>query len=275
MTLLEALASSLAATVRDVLPIALVIVVAQVFVLRRSVPDVGRVVLGFVYVVAGLAVFLVGLELGLFPLGQKMARQLASPAFLQLAPAAAGHAAPWHAYGWTYLFAFSIGFSATIAEPALIAVALKANQVSGGTINVWGLRVAVAIGAGIGVALGTLRIVTGVSLPHFMLAGYCFVVIQTWLAPRQIVPLAFDSGGVTTSTVTVPLVTALGLGLAEQIPSRDPLVDGFGLIALAVLFPMITVMGYAQLAHFWTARARRPSPPPTASPSSPPSPEAA
>ncbi len=144
---------------------------------------------------------------------------------------------------------------ASIAEPSLIAVALKANEVSGGTIGVWGLRTAVAVGVAIGVGLGTFRIVTGIPLPYFIVAGYVIVVLQTARAERAIVPLAYDTGGVTTSTVTVPLVTALGLGLATGIPGRSPLIDGFGLIAFASLFPMITVMGYAQ-ASAWRRRRR-------------------
>ncbi|MEX0641809.1 MAG: DUF1538 domain-containing protein [Pirellulales bacterium] len=257
MTLLTALTVSLASTLRDVLPIALVVVVFQLFVLRRPIANWQRVVRGFLFVTLGLAVFLVGLEVALFPLGEAMAEQLASAELvgrdLAMAP---GALLPWYRYHWVFLFAFAIGFSATIAEPALLAVAIKAHQVSGGTIHVWGLRAAVAIGSGIGVTLGTFRIVTGLPLPYFIMAGYLIVVVQTYFAPRQIVPLAYDSGGVTTSTVTVPLVVALGLGLAAQIPGRNPLADGFGMIALAVLFPMITVMGYAQLAESWNARGR-------------------
>ncbi len=256
MTLLVALLSSLTSTLRDVLPIAAVIIAFQVFVLRRPIANWRRVACGFLFVTLGLAVFLVGLETALFPLGETMARQLASGPIVGQEPGAQPDVVlPWFRYHWAYLFAFAIGFSATIAEPALLAVAIKAHQVSGGTIHVWGLRVAVAIGSGIGVTLGTLRIVTGLPLPYFIMAGYLIVVVQTFFAPRQIVPLAYDSGGVTTSTVTVPLVVALGLGLAAQIPGRDPLAEGFGMIALAVLFPMITVMGYAQLAQWSNARA--------------------
>jgi hypothetical protein len=134
---------------------------------------------------------------------------------------------------------------------------MKAASVSGGTITVWGLRIAVAIGVAIGIALGTFRIVTGTPIHWYIIAGYVLVVIQTAYAPRVIVPLAYDSGGVTTSTVTVPLVAALGLGLASTIPGRNPLIDGFGLIAFASLFPMMTVMGYAQLGRWWARSARR------------------
>lgn len=254
MTFLWTVVWSFAATLRDVLPISVVILFFQVLVLRRPIANRQRVLGGFLCVTLGLAVFLGGLEIALFPLGEAMARQLASPA---LVPVDHSGVAPWYGYYWTYLFAFTIGFSATIAEPALLAVAIKANQASGGTIHIWGLRSAVAIGSGIGVALGAFRIVTGLPLPYFLLTGYLFVIVQTYFAPRQIIPLAYDSGGVTTSTVTVPLVTALGLGLAAQIPGRNPLADGFGMIALAVLFPMITVLGYAQIAKSMNERQLR------------------
>jgi len=163
----------------------------------------------------------------------------------------------WSDYFWVYVFAAAIGFATTVAEPALIAVALKANQVSGGTITVNGLRFAVAVGVAAGVALGTFRIVTGTPLHWYIISGYIIVIIQTTVAPRAIIPLAYDSGGVTTSTVTVPLVAALGLGLAETIPGRSPMIDGFGLIAFASLFPMITVMAYAQISEWRTRRVHK------------------
>jgi hypothetical protein len=163
----------------------------------------------------------------------------------------------WDSYKWVYLFAAAIGFATTIAEPALIAVAIKAQLVSGGAITVWGLRVAVAIGVAAGIALGTFRIVTGTPLHYYIIAGYIVVVIQTMFAPRIIIALAYDSGGVTTSTVTVPLVTALGLGLASTIPGRSALLDGFGLIAFASLFPIMAVMAYAQLSEWWQPRSLR------------------
>jgi hypothetical protein len=147
-----------------------------------------------------------------------------------------------------YLFACAIGFSTTLAEPALIAVSMKANTVSGGAIGVSGLRVAVAIGVGIGVGLGCYRIIAGLPLHYFIAAGYLVVILQTTVAPKLIVPLAYDSGGVTTSTVTVPLITALGLGLSEAVPGRSALLDGFGLVAFASLFPIISVLAYGQLA---------------------------
>jgi len=161
----------------------------------------------------------------------------------------------WWAYGWIYLFAALIGFATTIAEPALIAVAYKANQVSGGTINQWGLRLVVALGVAVGIALGTFRIITGTPLFLYIAAGYLIVIVQTIFAPKMIIPLAYDSGGVTTSTVTVPIVAALGLGLSATSPGRNPAIDGFGLIAFASLFPIITVMAYVQIGQWW-ARQR-------------------
>ncbi|MFA0708594.1 DUF1538 domain-containing protein, partial [Vibrio sp. 10N.222.48.A3] len=166
-----------------------------------------------------------------------------------------GLALVWFDYYWVYLFAFCIGFSTTIAEPSLIAVAIKANQVSGGSISVNGLRISVALGVAIGISLGSYRIVAGDPIHYYIIAGYVIVVIQTFYAPKLIIPLAYDSGGVTTSTVTVPLVTALGLGLASTVPGRNPVIDGFGLIAFASLFPIISVMGYAQITQ-WLNRSQ-------------------
>ncbi|NKB80783.1 MAG: DUF1538 domain-containing protein [Nitrospirales bacterium] len=247
--------TTLWSTVTDVLPIATIIFVFQLFVLRRPVPNLGRVLLGFFYVLVRLAFFLQGLEVALFPLGKLMAKQLTDPVFIS----GIGHTAllvteqSWSQYKWVYAFAFAIGFATTIAEPALLAVALKAHEVSGGAIGVWGLRVAVALGVAVGIALGTFRIVTGTPLHWYIIAGYVLVIVQTFFAPKMIIALAYDSGGVTTSTVTVPLVAALGLGLASTIPGRNPVFDGFGLIAFASLFPMITVMAYAQISE-WRAQ---------------------
>lgn len=238
-------------TARDVLPIVAIIIGFQLFVLRRKIPNQRNVLIGFVYVLLGLALFLMGLEQALFPIGKIMARQLTDPAFIGEGVSAS---VTWMSYYWVYIFALAIGFSCTIAEPALLAVAIKANEVSAGAIGVTGLRVAVAIGAALGIALGAWRIVVGAPLHYFIIAGYVVVIIQTAFAPRMIIALAYDSGGVTTSTVTVPLVAALGLGLAENVPGRSVLIDGFGMIALTCLFPIMTVMGYAQLADF---RARR------------------
>lgn len=248
---------TLLATVRDVLPIAAILIGFQLLVIRKPLVNARQIAIGFVYVIIGLSLFLLGLETALFPLGRVMAEQLTAPAFITGAGATVAELEQplqWHAYGWVYAFAFAIGFSTAIAEPSLIAVAMKANQVSGGTISVWGLRLAVACGVAVGITLGTFRIIIGAPIHYFIIGGYVVVVLQTFFAPRMIVPLAYDSGGVSTSTVTVPLVAALGLGLAETVPGRSPLIDGFGLIAFACLFPIITVMAYAQISEY---RARR------------------
>ena len=244
----------LLATCRDVLPIIILITVFQLLVLRQRIPHLRRLVVGGVYVVIGLALFLAGLEKALFPLGKIMATQLSDPVFVYGTEEVVG-VADWKAYGWVYLFAAMIGFATTIAEPSLIAVAYKANEVSAGTVSQWGLRITVALGVAFGISLGTFRIVTGTPLYLYILAGYMIVIVQTVFAPKSIIALAYDSGGVTTSTVTVPLVAALGLGLSATVPGRNPALDGFGLIAFASLFPIITVMGYAQLMYWRTKRS--------------------
>jgi len=251
--------ATLLSTSGDVLPIIIFIGLFQVFVIRRPLKNLRRLLAGLAFTILGLGLFLIGLEQALFPLGRLMAQQLTDPAFL--AGGSDAVVTDWRAYTWVYVFAFAIGFATTIAEPALLAVAMKASETSGGAIHVWGLRVAVAIGVAVGVSLGCFRIITGLPLQAFILVGYILVVIQTIWAPRIIIPLAYDSGGVTTSTVTVPLVTALGLGLAETVPGRSPLLDGFGLVAFASLFPIIAVMSYAQLSalkdRFDTSRKKR------------------
>jgi len=229
-------------TALDVLPIVIFIFGFQTLVLRKPLPHFRRLLAGLAFVIIGLGLFLIGLEMALFPLGREMAGQLTSPEAL------VGAVGDWRSYMWVYFFALAIGFATTIAEPALLAVSMKAHDVSGGAISVWGLRVAVALGVAVGVALGSYRIVTGLPLQNFIMVGYAIVVVQTIWAPKLIIPLAYDSGGVTTSTVTVPLITALGLGLAETIPGRSPLLDGFGLVAFASLFPIIAVLSYAQLS---------------------------
>lgn len=243
-------------TLRDVLPIVAILIGFQVLLLRRPIPNLKRTLLGLVYVLLGLALFLEGLEQALFPLGRLMAEQLTASDFIYGEGGVLASVPDWRDYMWVYVFGAAIGFATTIAEPSLIAVAMKAEQVSGGTVSIWGLRIAVAIGVAIGIALGTFRIVTGTPLHWYIIAGYVFVVIQTAYAPKAIIPLAYDTGGVTTSTVTVPLVAALGLGLASTIPGRSPVLDGFGLIAFASLFPIITVMGYAQLGRWQAHRAQ-------------------
>ena len=237
------------ATLRDVFPILVVIIFFQIVVLKQPIPHLKKVILGGIYVVIGLALFLMGLEKALFPVGQIMATQLSDPEFLGTT---LGGPSDWRSYYWIYIFAALIGFSTTIAEPSLIAVAIKADEVSAGTISQIGLRVTVALGVAFALALGTFRIVTGTSLFVYIMAGYIIVIIQTFFAPKKLIALAYDSGGVTTSTVTVPLVAALGLGLSSSVPGRNPAIDGFGLIAFASLFPIITVLGYAQIMELKT-----------------------
>ena len=220
--------------IKDILPILFVVFFFQLVIIKKPVPHLHKIALGILFVIIGLYSFLVGLEMGLFPLGESMALQLTQMGNMWL----------------IYIFGFLIGFATTMAEPALIAVALKAKEVSAGKINDFILRVFVALGVGIGIALGCYRIVIGDSIHYYIIVGYIIVIIMTYFAPRYIIPIAYDSGGVTTSTVTVPLVAALGLGLASNIEGRNPLIDGFGLIAFASLFPMITVMGYGMLSEF-------------------------
>ncbi len=255
--MIELLVNSLYSTVFDVMPIVAIVFVFQVFVIRRAIPNFKRTLIGFVYVLVGLSLFIVGLEQALFPLGKLMAAQLTDPEFIFRNVAPEEWSFHWRNYYWVYIFAAALGFSTTVAEPALIAVSIKASAVSGGAINPWGLRSAVALGVAVGISLGTFRIVTGTPLHYYIIAGYIVVLLQTLVAPRAIIALAYDSGGVTTSTVTVPLVTALGLGLATSIPGRSALIDGFGLIAFASLFPIITVMGYAQVNQWRTQRGRK------------------
>ena len=266
--MLETVVSGLLSTTRDVLPIAAIIFGFQFLVIRKAPANLMQVLAGFVWVLIGLTLFLIGLEWALFPLGRTMAAQLTDPAFVAAGrdvavvvgatpgvdEAAALLQVQWFDYGWVYLFAFMIGFSTTIAEPSLIAVAIKANEVSGGAISAWGLRIAVALGVAGGITVGCYRIVVGDPIHWYIIGGYIVVVIQTVYAPKLIVPLAYDSGGVTTSTVTVPLVAALGIGLAETVPGRNPLIDGFGLIAFASLFPITSVMAYAWLSERWVSR---------------------
>ncbi|HSP58539.1 MAG TPA: DUF1538 domain-containing protein [Halomonas sp.] len=216
---------------RDVLPIILVILFFQYAVLRHPLTNPLRVTVGFALVIIGLYAFVVGLKLGLFPIGQSMAVQLIA----------------FDNWLWVYLFAFSIGFATTMAEPALIAIGQQAEEAAAGKIQGNVIRLLVALGVAIGITIGVHRIITGDSIHHYIIGGYMLVIVLTALAPRYIVALAFDLGGVTTSEVTVPLVTALGIGLASQIDGRNVLVDGFGLIAFASIFPIVTVMSYAIL----------------------------
>ncbi|CAA6801687.1 MAG: FIG01183065: hypothetical protein [uncultured Sulfurovum sp.] len=214
--------------IKDVAPILIVIFFFQYAIIKKSVPYLPKIIVGIVMVILGLDAFIVGLEMGLFPIGESIAFALTSM----------GN------NGLIYLFAFLIGFSTTMAEPALLAIAIKAEEISEGNIKQNVLRFVVALGVAIGIALGAYRLVSGDQIHYYIIAGYSIVILLTYFAPKYIIPIAYDSGGVTTSTVTVPLVAALGLGLAQNIEGRDPLIDGFGLIAFASLFPMLTVMGY-------------------------------
>jgi hypothetical protein len=243
--MLDSLINNFLATIKDVAPIILLIATFQVFVIRQSIPNLKKVLLGVIFIIFGLSFFLVGLELALFPLGEMMAKQLSDPVFLS--SHYSGELGEWQAYYWVYIFAALIGFSTTIAEPSLYAVAIKANQVSGGTINAFFLRLVVALGVAASLVVGTYRIVTGDSLANYIMVCYIVVVVQTIFVKKDLVALAYDSGGVTTSTVTVPIVVALGLGLASVVPGRNPALDGFGLIAFASVFPIMTVLGYAQI----------------------------
>ncbi len=219
--------------IKDVAPILIVIFFFQYIIIKKPVAHLPKIVTGIIMVILGLYAFIVGLEMGLFPIGESIALQLTAMSNNFL----------------IYLFAFFIGFSTTMAEPSLLAIAIKVEEISDGNINQFYLRIAVAFGVAIGISLGAYRIVSGDPIHYYIIVGYIFVIILTQFSPKYIVPIAYDSGGVTTSTVTVPLVAALGLGLAQNIEGRDPLIDGFGLIAFASLFPMLTVMGYGIYAQ--------------------------
>ena len=250
----RALADATLSTVLDVAPIVVILLLFQLAVLRRKPPNLGRIAGGAVLVIVGLALFLIGLENALFPIGKTMARQLTAPETIGAENLADG--IDWHDYLPIYAFAAAIGFATTVAEPSLVAVAIKARDASGGAVHAWGLRIAVAVGVAVGVALGSFRIVTGTPLPWYIIGSYIVVMLLTFRSNRTIVPLAYDSGGVTTSTVTVPVVAALGLGLASSVPGRSPLIDGFGLIAFASVFPIISVLGYSIVAS-WLSRRRK------------------
>ncbi len=229
-------------SIRDLLPIIAVIGFFQLVVLQQPLPNFGQLLVGVLFVVVGLTLFVRGLEMGLFPIGESMAYAFARKGSLL----------------WLLLFAFALGFGTTVAEPALIAVGNEAAEVAakGGMIAAtaaaqesyaFGLRITVAVSVGFAIVLGVFRILKGWPLQYLIIGGYLGVVIMTMFAPKEIIGIAYDSGGVTTSTITVPLVTALGVGLATSIKGRNPMVDGFGLIALASLTPMIFVMGYGML----------------------------
>jgi hypothetical protein len=231
----------LVGVIKDILPILIVIFFFQYVIIKKPLPYLRQISLGIVLVILGLYAFIVGLEMGLFPIGESMAKQLTEQ----------------NNRFYIYMFAFLIGFSTTMAEPALLAIAMKVEEISGGVVKQKVLRIVVALGVAIGIALGAYRIISGDAIHYFIIAGYIVVIILTFLAPKYIVPIAFDSGGVTTSTVTVPLVAALGLGLATNIDGRSPLIDGFGLIAFASLFPMITVLGYGIISELSNKKERK------------------
>ena len=227
----------------DLIPIIVVVVFFQSVVIQQPFPQIGEVIFGFLFVIVGLMLFIEGLEIGLFPMGESMAYALAKKGSLVL----------------LLIFSFALGFSTTIAEPALIAVAKEASVISSsaGLIEsdentmynyAMGLRLTVAFSVGLAIVIGVLRILKGWPLYYLIIGGYILVMLMTIIAPEEIIGLAYDAGGITTSTITVPLVTALGVGLATVIKGRSPLTDGFGLIAFASLLPMIFVMVYGL---FW------------------------
>ena len=241
-TLIRHLSHSFFDSVRDLAPIVAVIAFFQLVVLQQPIPDLFGLLTGTLLVVVGLTLFVHGLKTGLFPIGEAMAHEFATKGSLF----------------WLLLFAFLLGFGTTVAEPALIAVSQEAAEVAaeGGMIAATqasmdeyadGLRFTVALSVGLAIAIGVLRIIKGWPVQYLIIGGYIGVVIMTFFAPPEIVGIAYDSGGVTTSTITVPLVTALGVGLATSIRGRNPMTDGFGLIAFASLTPMIFVMGYGMI----------------------------
>lgn len=241
-------------TILDVAPVVGLFIFFQFVVIKQSIPNPRKVVLGVVFVLLGLTLFLMGLEKALFPIGKIMATQLSSPEFIN-----SSYHDPnsWLSYYWVYIFAAVIGFSTSIAEPSLIAVAIKAHEISGGAIGQRGLRLTVAFGVAVAMILSTFRIVSGIPLHVFILASYLLVLALTFFAPKHLIALAYDVGGVTTSTVTVPIVAALGLGLSSVVPGRNPATDGFGMVALACLFPVISVLAYGILSEFLISKKNK------------------
>ncbi|APP06902.1 DUF1538 domain-containing protein [Vibrio harveyi] len=237
-----ALFRALLSSARDLLPIVIVITFFQLVVLQEPLPNLVSILFGLLLVILGLTFFIFGLELGLFPIGENMAQAFANKGSVF----------------WLLIFAFCLGFGTTIAEPALTAVAEEASEVAaeGGMIAnteqsmeeyADGLRLTVALSVGVAIVFGVLRILKGWPIQYMIIGGYIGVVILTGFAPESIIGVAYDSGGVTTSTITVPLVTALGVGLASAIKGRNPMIDGFGLIAFASLLPMMFVMVYGMV----------------------------
>ncbi|MDA0126998.1 DUF1538 domain-containing protein [Vibrio sp. MarTm2] len=242
MEAMTALIKAFLGSLRDLLPIIAVIAFFQLLVLQEPLPNLLSILVGLLLVVSGLTLFIFGLEMGLFPIGESMAQSFARKGSVF----------------WLMLFAFCLGFGTTVAEPALTAVADEAAEVAaeGGMIEhspnameqyADGLRFTVALSVGFAIMLGVLRILKGWSIQYMIIGGYIGVVVLTMFAPESIIGVAYDSGGVTTSTITVPLVTALGVGLASAIKGRNPMIDGFGLIAFASLLPMMFVMIYGMV----------------------------
>lgn len=244
MDLIGDLLRTVATTAADVLPVAVFMLFFYRVVLKQKLVNSAQILVGLVFVTVGLALLLLGVDRALFPAGRMMVRELAVGS-ISHGNAAAPH---WLSYWMIYAFAFCISFAAAIAEPALLAIALRVNELTGGAIKTWGLRTTAALGVAGGVTLGCIQTVTGIPLHWCIGAGFAIIALQTLTAPRAIVALAYDSGGVSTTAVTVPIVTALGLGLADLLPNRNPLLDGFGLIAFACLCPPIAVLAYAQTA---------------------------
>jgi len=220
--------------VRDVLPIILVAVVFQAMILKQPFENITSLSAGILLIIAGLFFFLKGLNMGVFPMGESLAYQFVRRGNLY----------------YMLVFGFAITFSAVVAEPAVTAIALKAESVSGGKIGEFGLRITMASAAGLAVALGIFRSVLGHPIQIYLIPGYILIIIATFLSPKEIIALAYDAGGVTTSTITVPLVTAIGVGLASSIRGRNPLIEGFGLVGFAVVLPILFVMGYGIAAYY-------------------------
>lgn len=239
-------------TALSVMPIAVFMLFFHRVVLKRRFAQPAQLGVGFVFILVGLAVFLLGLEEALFPVGRIMVEQLVAATVTNIPE----HGGYWWDYRLIFAFAFCLAFGAALAEPALLAIANRASDLSAGGINATGLRVAAALGVALGVTIGCMRIAAGIPLYWCMAAGYLVIIAQTVFAPRVVAPLAYDVGGVSTSAVTVPVVTTLGLGLAQEVPGRA-MQDGFGLLALACVFPVITVLAYAQITAFLERRARR------------------
>jgi hypothetical protein len=234
---------ALVETLKDLAPVLLVVVLFQAVVLRRRLPQMRMLLIGIVYVAVGLAIFRLGLNTSVIPVGSVMAERLAR---LGAGDSAAG-VSSWLSYGPVYAFAAAIGFAATLVEPTLIMVADRVRELTGGGVRPTTLRVVVAAGVASGLALGAVRVVTGVRLEYLLASLLLLMLLLSLRAPRPILALAYDTGPMATSIVTVPLITALGVGLAAAVPGRTPLADGFGLVVLALLSPVVSVLALTEL----------------------------